>query len=144
MTIPPDWTVEGPWSRGPDAGNTRLDFSVVGHPWDGCPDTIEPKLGPTFDDLVTYLADLPQIDISESTDVTVDGYRGKYLRYTPVDKWFDCFSASPIPVEPGTNETWIVDVEGVRVVIAVISDEQLSDTVRSEVRQMVESIHFER
>jgi hypothetical protein len=144
MTVPHDWTVEGPWSRGPEVGNTRLEFGVVGDPWDGCPDTIEPRLGPSFDDLVTYLADLPRIEISERTDVTVDGYRGMYLRYTPVDKWFDCFSGSPIHLEPGDNEAWIVDVDGVRVEIAVVSDEALSERVRSEVRQIVESIHFER
>jgi hypothetical protein len=144
MTVPHDWTVEGPWSRGPEAGNTRLEFGVIGHPWDGCPDTTEPTLGPSFDDLVTYLADLPRIDILQTTDVTIGGHRGKYLKYRPVDKWFDCFSASPIHTEPRDNEAWIVDVDGVRVEIAVVSDEPLSEAVRSEVLQIVESIHFER
>jgi hypothetical protein len=143
MTVPHGWTVGGPWGEG--TANTSLDFSVVGHPWDGCPDTTEPKLGPSFDDLVTYLADdVPQIDISESTDVTVDGYRGKYLSYTAVDKWFDCFSGSPIRLEPGNNEAWIVDVDGIRLVIAVALDEAPSGPVGSEVRQIVESIHIER
>jgi hypothetical protein len=141
MTVPHGWTVGGPW--GEPNGNTSLEFMVIGDPWDGCPDTIEPKLGPSFDDLVTYLADdVPQIDISESTDVTVDGYRGRYLRYTPVDKWFDCFSGSPIP-SALDSEAWILDVDGVRLVIAALSDEARSETVRSEVRQIVESIHFE-
>jgi hypothetical protein len=144
MTVPYDWTVGGPWGES-DSGDTGLELNFVGHPWDGCPDTVEPTLGPSFDDLVTYLADdVPQIEISESTDVTVDGYRGKYLRYTAVDKWFDCFSGSPIHLEPGDNEAWILDVDGVRVVIAVVSDEAPSEAVRSEVRQIVESIHFER
>ena len=139
MTVPHGWTVGGPWGE----GDTSLDIGVVGHPWDGCPDTTEPTLGPSFDDLVTYLADLPLIDISESTDVTVDGYRGKYLRYTAVEGWFDCFSGSPIPLQPGNNEAWIVDVDGVRLVIAVWSDEARSETVRAEVRQIVESIQIE-
>jgi hypothetical protein len=141
MTVPHNWTVGGPW--GESDGNIRLDISVVGHPWDGCPDTIEPTLGPSFDDLVSYLADLPQIDISESTDVTIDGYRGRYLRYTAVDKWFDCFSGSPIGRAPH-SEAWILDVDGVRLVIAALWEEAPSETVRSEVRQIVESIHFER
>ena len=142
MTVPHGWTVEGPWGEG--TANTRLEFGVVGHPWDGCPDTIEPKLGPSFDDLLTYLADdVPQIDISESTDVTVDGYRGRYLRYSGVDKWFDCFSGSPIG-SARHGEAWILDVDGVRLVIATSSDEALSEPVRSEVRQIVESIQFER
>ena len=143
MTVPHDWTVGGPWGES-DPGNIGLEFDVVGHPWDGCPDTIEPTLGPSFDDLVSYLANLPRIDISETTDVTVDGYRAAYLEYRPAPGHFECFSSSPIPLEPGNNETWIVDVDGVRVVIGVLSDEALSETVRSEVRQIVESIHFER
>jgi hypothetical protein len=141
MTVPDDWSVGGPWSH--DSENTRVDFGVVEHPWDGCPDTIEPTLGPSFDDLVTYLADIPQIDILESTDVTIDGYRGRYLKYTTVDKWFDCFSGSPIPNEPGINDAWILDVDGVRLVIHVWSERAPSEAVTSEVRQIVESIQIE-
>jgi hypothetical protein len=44
-------------------------------------------------------------------------------------------SGSPIPLEPGNNEAWIVDVDGVRVEIAVVSDEPLPERVGSEVRQ---------
>ena len=53
-------------------------------------------------------------------------------------------SGSPIPLEPGNNHAWIVDVDGVRVVIAAQSDEAPSESGSSEVRQIVESIHFER
>jgi hypothetical protein len=136
ITVPHHWTVGGPWG----GGATGLDIGVVGYPWDGCPDTTEPKLGPTFDDLVTYLDDLPLMTISESTDVTVDGYRGRHLRYTAVDGWFDCFSGSPIPLEPGYNEAWIVDVDGVRLVMASHSEAAPSEKVTTEIRQMVESI----
>jgi hypothetical protein len=139
MTVPHNWTVGGPWGE----GDTSLDIGVVGYPWDGCPDTTEPTLGPSFDDLVSYLADLPQIDILESTEVTVDGYRGRYLRYSAVDKWFDCFSGSPIGRAPH-SEAWILDVDGLRLVIAAFWEEAPSETVRSEVRQIVESIHVER
>jgi hypothetical protein len=116
----------------------------VGHPWDGCPDTIEPRLGPSYDDLVSYFKTWPRIDISEIRSGTLDGYRAAYLEYRPADGHFDCISGSPIPLEPGKNGVWIVDVDGIRVVIAVSSEEALSETVMSEVRQIVESIHFER
>ena len=37
---------------------------------------------------MTYLEGLPLIDISENTDVTLDGYRGKYLEYTKrAEEW---------------------------------------------------------
>ena len=77
-----------------------------------------------------YLADLPQIDILESTDVTVDGHRRRYLRYTEADKWFDCISGSPIP-SARHSEAWIVDFDGVCLVIAALSDEASSESVRS-------------
>jgi len=143
MTVPHDWTVGGPWGES-DPGNTSVELSVVGHPWDGCPDTIEPKLGPSFEDLMSYLKALPRIEVSEIRYVTLDGYRAAYLEYRPADGHFDCMSGSPIPLEPGNNHAWIVDVDGVRLVIAALSDEAPSEAVRSEVRQIVESIHFER
>ena len=83
---------------------------------------------------------MPQIDISESTDVTVDGYRARHLTYAGVDKWFDCFSGSPIE----GSESWIVDVDGVRVVISAVSDEAPSEAKRSEIHDIVASIHFKR
>ena len=143
MTVPHDWTVSGPWGES-DSGDTSLDISVVGHPWDGCPDTIEPTLGPSFEDLVSYLETLPRIEVSEIRYGTLDGYRAAYLEYRPADGHFDCMSGSPIPLEPGNNHAWIVDVDGVRVVIAAQSDEAPSESGSSEVRQIVESIHFER
>jgi hypothetical protein len=141
MTVPRNWTVGGPW--GESGGNTHLEIMVVGDPWDGCPDTTEPKLGPSFDDLVTYLANLPLIDVLESADVTIDRYRARYLRYTGVDEEFDCYSASPIDIAT-KSEAWIVDVDGVRLVIFAALDETRSWTVNPEVRQIVESIHIER
>jgi hypothetical protein len=152
MTVPDDWTVAGPWPDGWDRGTTGLDFSVVGHPWHGCPDTNEPQLGPSFDDLVSYLEAFPRIDISEIRHGTLDGYRAAYLEYRPADGHFDCFTLSPIPLESGGhgnvnnttvfNHAWIVDVDGVRLVIAALSDKAPSEKVMSEVRQIVESIEI--
>jgi hypothetical protein len=141
MTVPHGWTVGGPWAES-DGGNTSLDFTVVGHPWDGCPDTVEPTLGPGFDDLVSYLEALPRIEVSEIRYGTIDGHRTAYLEYRPADGHFDCMSGSPIPLEPGNNDAWIVDVNGVRLVITAWSDEAPSEAVSSEVRQIVESIRI--
>jgi len=105
-----------------------------------CPDTIEPPLGPSFDDLVRYLDGLPLIDISENTDVTLDGYRGKYLKYTWAHE-FECYGG---PGRIGHIDVWILDVDGVRLVINAISSRAPSETAMAELRQMVESIHIER
>ena len=93
MTVPAGWTVEGRGLRR-DAEDAHVEFLIGDTPEDPCPDTIEPPLGPSFDDLVTYLAGLPSIDISESTDVTVDGYRGKYLEFTRFDGAVECGSSA--------------------------------------------------
>ena len=50
----------------------------------------------------------------------------------------------PIPIDLLYNDVWILDVDGVRLVIDAHSDEAPTETVRSEVRQIVESIRIER
>ena len=141
MTAPDGWTDHGRPELSRDGGDTVLQFLVVDNPEDPCPDTIEPPLGPSFDDLVSYLEALPNIDISEIRNGTLDGYRMAYLEYGPADGHFDCFSASPIPLEPGNNVAWIVDVDGVRLVIATW-DSAPAEAVTSEIRQIVESIQI--
>ena len=141
MTVPHNWTVGGPWG---DGDTTSLGIGVVGHPLDGCPDTIEPKAGPTFDDLVSYFEAWPRIDISEIRYGTLDGYRAVYLEYRPADGHFDCMSGSVIPLEPGNNEAWILDVDGVRLLIAASWEKAPSETAEAELRQIVESIQIER
>ena len=144
MSVPDGWTAYGPTlvDDGTDDQGLHLDFMIVGNPEDPCPDTIEPPLGPSFDDLVTYLEDLPFIDISERSDVTLDGYRGRYLKYTPVDGEFECHFG-PIPIGMH-NDVWILDVDGLRLVIAGGQfSTSASETFRAELRQIVDSIQIE-
>lgn len=140
LTVPDGWTGEGPRLHR-DSGSTVVEFVIVDNPEDPCPDTIEPRLGPTVDDLVMHLENLPLIDIAENSEVTLDGYRGRYLRYTSVNGEFECHSG-PIPIGQD-NDVWILDVDGVRLVIDFFSYEAPSETVRAEVRRMVESILIE-
>jgi hypothetical protein len=143
MTLPGGWTEHG----GPEltSGDTVVRFLAVGYPGDGCY-TIEPTIGPGFDDLVSYLEALPYIDISEMRYDTLRGYRAAYLEYRPTREArdettgepFDCL---PIPVA-AYNDAWILDVDGVRLLIAATYDSAPAETVRSEVRQIVESIQI--
>ena len=84
MTVPDGWTGgEGVLSRGTCDGFRTcavVRFEVIDGPEDLCSGAIKPPLGPSFDDLMTYFAGLPIIEISESADVTVDGLRGKHLQ----------------------------------------------------------------
>ena len=138
MTVPDGWTDHGGPELTRDGGHTHLQFLVLDNPEDPCPDDRTP-LGPSFDDLVSYLEALPNIDISEIRYGTLDGYRAVYLESRPVDGQFDCNSGNPIP---NGNDAWIVDVDGVRLVIVASVDSAPAEPVRSEVRQIVESIQI--
>jgi hypothetical protein len=113
---------------------------------------LDPPLGPTVDDLASGLADQPATEASEPTDVTIDGYSGKYLEYTMtgggegcptrVTRWF----TSAGPREGILNEhdqVWILDVEGARLVIDAFSFEETSQAELAELRRVVESMQIQ-
>jgi hypothetical protein len=115
-----------------------IQFDVIEDPEEICDDTIAPPLGSGFDDLATYVAGLPTI-VSEN--VTVDGYRGMHV--SSFDGDIGCFSIYTV------GDVWILDVDGVRLMIGsqIGGDLDLDvpqKAVKAEIRQMVESIHFER
>ena len=67
-----------------DEGNTGLRFVMVDTiTEDACAKRAGAIDGrATVDDVVAFLAGLRLIAISENPDVTLDGYRGKYLEFT--------------------------------------------------------------
>jgi hypothetical protein len=119
--------------------------NVVRH---GCRDHrwVEPPVGPSVDDLAAALTDLAPFRVTSPVeDVSIYGYRGTYLELTvpnlPVEREADtvrftgCVEenlkswVAPIDTEPGdafygytgpgyTEEFWILDVEGTRLMIA--------------------------
>ena len=136
MSVADGWTLDG--GQGDqnaggvtrDEGRTGVSFVIVDRPLkEACdPDagTVDPPLGPDVDDLVTFLEGLPLIDISEGRDVTLDGYRGKYLEYTKRAAENECggggMGAWPTNSQRDIdeyNQVWILDVDGVRLVITV-------------------------
>jgi len=169
MTVPEGWTSSGEGDLDrvacgdlaehvlPDesyeAVCARVRFEIIAQsgaeqnyplrdPEELCDDTIEPPLGSSFDDLATYVAGLPTIVTPEDADVTVDGHRGKHFEYSWVAGDLDCFWDS--------NDIWILDVDGVRLMIRsqiggtlALDPGVAEELVKTEIRQMVESIHFE-
>ena len=136
MTVPDGWTDHGGPELTRDGGDIGLGFEIFENPEDSCTDKIEPPLGPGLDDLVSYFKALPYIDISEMRYGTLGGYRAAYLEYGTDNR--GC-SPRPIPVNE-YNDVWIVDVDGVRLVIAAAYESAPAETVRSEIRKIVESI----
>jgi hypothetical protein len=124
-----------------------LDFRAVDHPtkWecDKSGHAIAPPVGPTVDDLVTFLSSQPRIKITEDRDVTVAGYSGKYLEYTAKVDENNCPEGLDWPFVGSGAQEWIVDVEGVRLVIdAFSSGPGLSDADKATLQQVVDSISF--
>jgi hypothetical protein len=104
----------------------------------------------SVDDIVAFLTGLPLLDISENKDVTLDGYRGKYLEFTRTAGEIDCgwggldgWPASSPSAMDEHNQVWILDVDGVPLVIDAFSSPQGSDGVRTDLRRIVESIRVE-
>ena len=113
MTVPDGWTDHGRPELTRDGGAHAPLLRGPRQPGGWCLDN-QTTFGPSFDNLVSYLEALPKIDISEIRYGTLDGYRAAYLESRPVDGQFDCYSGNPIP---NGNDAWIVDVDGVRLVI---------------------------
>ena len=96
---------------------------------------IDPPPGPTVDDLASAYADVPVLNPTEPTDVTVDGFHGKQIEFTVPDYNEDeCidgrFGLFQVPGFAGQGpnywaqapqqflRVWILDIDGTRYVIA--------------------------
>jgi hypothetical protein len=82
----------------------------------------------------------------------VDGYSGKYFEYTATATTSDCPGnlqrwASPMGNREAMagehDKVWILDVDGIRLVIDAFSFSDTSDADHAEVRAIVEAIQIE-
>jgi hypothetical protein len=124
-----------------DAGHTGVSItSVANLVTDGCRDHswADPPVAPSADDLATALTNLAPFEVtSPPSDVTAYGFSGRHLAWTVPDVRFtDCdegnlksWVAFIDTAEPGdafygytgpgyTEEFWILDVKGTRLMIA--------------------------
>lgn len=133
---------------------------------DACDDQrpADPPIGPSVDDLATGLAALPPFEVtSPPTDVTAFGYAGKHLEIrVPLDhpsEGFERFTGcgdhllkswiAPGHVSfafngytaPGdTEEFWILDVDGARLVVAALTSANASAELVAERQAILDSI----
>lgn len=140
---------------------------------DGCSDHShsDPPVGPSVDDLATALADLAPFQVtSPPEDVTAYGYTGKHLELTvpdlPVEgsgdnrRFTGCSGGqlkswvAPFDTTPGdafygytgpgyTEEFWILDVEGARLMIASEASSGSPQEDLEQRRAILESIRIE-
>ena len=108
-------------------GGIGVGFQIVENVVsDPCDETSmpDPPVGPSVDDLVAAISNLPGFEATPAEDVTVDGFEGKRFTVTAPDVagcalqvW--ATSSRVNGVSPGeVNLLYVVDVEGVRVMIS--------------------------
>ena len=140
--------------------------NLVGH---ACRDhsPVDPPVGPSVNDLAAALAGLPPFRVtSHPKDVTIYGYSGKHLELTvpdlPVEgdaddpRFTECVGGelkswiSPNAgaffgyTRPGyTEEFWILDVDGTRLVIAAERSPGAPAEDLAELQAILESIRIE-
>jgi hypothetical protein len=140
---------------------------------DGCRDHshADPPIGPTVDDLASALTDLAPFHVTSSPkDVTAYGYNGKHLELTVPDlavdesrddrrfsecsggqikSWVAAFDTAPGDAFYGytdsgyTEEFWILDVEGTRLVIAAERSAGSPQNDLDELRAILDAIRIE-
>lgn len=128
---------------------------------------LDPPVGPSVDDLATALAQLPPFEVTSSpADVTIYGYRGKHIQLrVPLDQPFEP-NAGPFGlfkecrdgalrgwIEPSlsfayygytapgdTEDFWILDVEGERIVVSALTSARASEALIAERQSVLDSI----
>jgi hypothetical protein len=116
-------------------------------------------VGPTVADFVDAVAEHPILDTTAPVDVTLGGYAGKYFDLQVPADISNCElepgnpDAGPIyrPWEPGIYaqgpghrwHLWVLDVDGVRVVVQSMDYAGTSEQRRAELQAMVDSVQIE-
>jgi hypothetical protein len=114
-------------------------------------------VGPAVEDLATALASQPRRHGTTPTGVTFDGYAGEYVELTvpahidfrsceggTFDSWLSP-GGSREQQGPGQHdELWILDVDGIRLVMDATFMPGTTAADRAELARVVASVHIER
>ncbi len=163
LTLPAGWGRQNGVLGASGPGSGTLVFwqvdEVYAHPCQWNQPRIRP--GPTVDGLATALAAVPLRNATTPVAVTVDGYVGKYLEWSVPDdadfatcdkesgtgyfkSWTAVDGGDRYQQGPGqVDRLWILDVNGVRVVIDAHFAKVATEAERAELTQIVDSIRFE-
>ena len=161
VTVPDGYQAFDGWGIMQDSGRQWVSASVVGNVYaDPChwKGTLpHPAVGKNFDALVEALANQHGIPASTPTDVTLAGFAGKRMERTvPAGvSLTDCDDAQfrfwldtgggerNTPFTGEHQQLWIVDVDGIPLVVEAAWPVGASAQVRAELVQMVESVRID-
>ena len=157
-----------PWlgaARINDGPHTNLTITTVTNVVaDACRNhsPADPPVGPSVDDLATALSELAPFEVTAPpSEVTLFGYEGTHLQLTIPDGPFtECedeqqFHSWVAPLlggayhgyngpEPGlTEDFWILDVDGTRLVIETNTSPDASPEALAELQAIFDSIRIE-
>jgi len=106
-------------------------------------------VGPTVDDFANALADHPLLGVTTPVDVTLAGYSGKYVDLqVPSDlagcTYYRPWGAGIYAQGPAQRwHLWILDVDGIRVVIHADDYAETSPEHQAELQAILDSIQIE-
>ena len=129
-----------------------VTFQIVDNVVAGCSDQesaelLDPPVGPSVEDLVTALSSLEGYEATAPTDITVSGFEGKEFTLTSVRHACGATWATAERVTGmGSGESnllRILDVDGVRVVIAGAYPGSTPDPHLGIVEQVMDSVQIE-
>ncbi len=161
ISVPESWISCGVGSVVVEACSSSIDRAVivsmvdnlVRDPCDGSRDLLDPPVGESVDALVIALSNLSGFEATEPIDITLDGFRGKEFELTAptepdcvlgdsgLGTWRVRGSTRTNGVGPGeVNLLRILDVDGVRVMIAGAYQPDASADEIAEVRAIFDSV----
>ena len=112
------------------------------------PPAAEIAVGPTVDDFVNAVTAHRALDVTEPTPVTLGRHTGRFLTlHGPADisrcgEWRPWDPAPYLQGDSNIWDMWVMNVDGVRVVIMAEYFPETSPQIKTELRDMAESISF--
>ncbi|MEO6577853.1 MAG: hypothetical protein ABIO99_03015 [Candidatus Limnocylindria bacterium] len=157
VTVPDGWFISG--LRGIWVNNNAPPDGAILIFWRGGwlysdPCTTDGKgpdieVGPTVDDFAAALADHPLLDVSTPIDVTLGGYSGRYVDVQAPSNIDQCTTEyrlwDPNVYAQGANQQWhlwILDVDGVRVVVETMDYAGSSAQHQADLQAMLDSLQI--